>query len=131
MNAVVDSVGDVHDDDEYRNEDAPLLRPQRSELSDTHHHSIPEAHSPKTIVGILFTTLFILGFGAYLLQVPTIRLYEDIICHHYYNGLKGDQHIGFDQPIDESMCKGDQVQSELNVLEAVYHFISAVPGKLL
>jgi hypothetical protein len=62
--------------------------------------------------------------------VPGVRLYEDIICHHYYAKLEGEGHIELDGNIDESLCKVDKVQNELNVLLAVLHFLGAVPGML-
>lgn len=61
------------------------------------------------------------------MAVPSIRLYEDIICHHYYNRLEGEEHVGFWDEIEEWKCKGDPVQEELNVLLAGLHFLGAVP----
>lgn len=62
--------------------------------------------------------------------MPAVRLYEDIICHHYYNGLKGEGHIGLDEPIDEEKCKGNEVQNELNMLFGTMHFLSPIPRLL-
>ena len=62
------------------------------------------------------------------MAVPSIRLYEDIICHHYYENLEGEGHIGLEGNIDEKECKGDEVQNQLNVLLVVLHFLSAIPG---
>jgi hypothetical protein len=70
----------------------------------------------------------VLAFGGVLMAVPAIRLYEDIICHHYYENLEGDGHIGLEGDIDEKECKGDEVQGQLNVLLAVLHFLGAIPG---
>jgi hypothetical protein len=61
--------------------------------------------------------------------VPALRIYEDIICHHYYENMEGEGHIGFQGDIDESLCKGDEVQNQLNVLLGVYHFLAAISGK--
>lgn len=62
------------------------------------------------------------------MAVPSIRLYEDIICHLYYESLEGEGHIGLEENIDEKECKGDEVQNQLNVLLAVLHFLGAIPG---
>ena len=63
--------------------------------------------------------------------VPSIRLYEDIVCHHYYNGLEGDKHRGFDDKIEEKLCKVKEVQQELNILFAGVHFLGAFMCKFL
>lgn len=60
--------------------------------------------------------------------VPSMRLYENIVCHHYYNKLEGDRHIGFDSNIGEELCKVEDVQNELNVLYAGLNMLSVVPG---
>lgn len=54
------------------------------------------------------------------MAVPGIRIYEDIICHRKL-GIKGD--------IDESLCKGDDVQNELSVVVAGLHVIGAIPSE--
>jgi hypothetical protein len=80
---------------------------------------------------IIFAIIFILAFGGYLMAVPSIRLYEDIVCHHFYNGLEGEEHRGFDEVIDEGLCKRDEVQEELNILFAGLHFLGALPCRCL
>ncbi len=62
--------------------------------------------------------------------VPCLRIWEDIICHIYYDKLEGKDRIGFDEPIHEDMCKGEVVQEKLNVFLAVLHFIGVIPGML-
>lgn len=64
------------------------------------------------------------------MAVPVVRLYEDIICHHYYDDLEGDGHIGLEGNIDEKQCKGDEIQGQLNVLLAGLHFLGAIPCML-
>ncbi len=60
--------------------------------------------------------------------VPSIRIYEDIICHHYYNRLH-EGHIGFDDHIDEDMCKAEEIQEQLNILMAALQFLMALPRR--
>lgn len=74
-------------------------------------------------------TLFWFEFGAYLMAVPVLRVYEDIICHHYYDRLQGEGYVVFGGDIDESMCKKDDIQNELSILVAGTHFLGAIPGK--
>lgn len=63
--------------------------------------------------------------------MPGLRLWEDIICHHYYNDLEGEGHIGFDGHIDEESCKVDEVQNQMNIFLAVLGFLGVIPGRLL
>ena len=63
--------------------------------------------------------------------VPSLRIYEDIICHHYYNEIEGEGHIGLDEGIEEKKCKGEEVQNRLNVLIAGVQFLGAIPGMFM
>ncbi|OAF55466.1 hypothetical protein VC83_08362 [Pseudogymnoascus destructans] len=54
---------------------------------------------------LLTGVMFLINFGAYMMTMPQSRIYEDIICHHYYDGLEGTSHPSLDTPIDESLCK--------------------------
>jgi hypothetical protein len=62
--------------------------------------------------------------------VPCLRVFEQILCHYHYNELEGEAHIGFDEHIDESMCKGTAVQERLNVLLAGLWVLGTIPGRL-
>jgi hypothetical protein len=64
------------------------------------------------------------------MAVPSIRLYEDIVCHHYYNELQGEGHVGLGGQIDEELCKVEEVQEELNILFAGLHVLGALPRRL-
>jgi len=57
-----------------------------------------------------------------LMVVPTTRILEDIICHHYYDvqGLS---------EIDEKLCKIDEIQSQLAYLNGLISMLEAVFGK--
>lgn len=65
-----------------------------------------------------------------MMVIPHLRMYEDIICHNYYNSLEGEEHIGLDGYVDEEMCKGDEVQSRLNMFIGVMGFLGTIPGLL-
>ncbi|KUJ11846.1 MFS general substrate transporter [Mollisia scopiformis] len=119
---------------ESSDEEAPLLssppesptltsfpRPSRpSHVRKTSYiPQIHRAHSPRAITGILFLILFILAFGGYLMAVPGIRIMEDIVCHKV---------LGIEGEIDESLCKGEEVQNELSIVAAGLHVIGAIPS---
>ncbi len=63
------------------------------------------------------------------MQIPSWRLFEDVICHHYYDNMTGAAHIGLKWKIDERMCKGEEVQEELNTLVAGQVFLAAIPSR--
>ncbi|PQE32712.1 major facilitator superfamily transporter protein [Rutstroemia sp. NJR-2017a WRK4] len=86
------------------------------------------AWSPRLLLTFVLATLFWIEFGGYLMAVPGLRIYEDIICHHYYDNLHGDGNVMEDGNIDESMCKIDSIQNELSTIVAALHFLEAIPG---
>jgi len=90
---------------------------------------IHPTHSPRIIVAIIITIVFVISLGLNLIQVPSWRLYEDIICHHYYNTRVGEGHIGFTGRIDESLCKGEEVQAEVNIIIAGQALLNAVASR--
>lgn len=87
----------------------------------------PQACSPRAIILLLYSIIFILTFGGHLIGVPAMRIYEDIICHHYYKDSGGEDYNGLEQ-IDEGMCKGDEVQNQLNILLAGVHVLGSLQG---
>jgi hypothetical protein len=120
---------EYHNDDEQWDEDEPLLQDDNLQRTDSHTHPfLHTTHSPRIIIALIFAIIFVLACGGQLMAVPAIRLYEDIICHLYYENLDGEGHVGPGGYIDEKQCKGDEVQGQLNVLLAVLHFLSAIPG---
>jgi hypothetical protein len=115
------------DDEE---EDAPLLSDLRpAHIRSPSSSTLPfyQTRSRRIITLIIFAIIFIMAFGGTLMAVPSIRLYEDIICHHFYNGLKGEDHIGLGEEIEEGLCKRGEVQEQLNILFAGLHFLGALP----
>ncbi|TVY16230.1 Efflux pump ustT [Lachnellula arida] len=92
--------------------------------------NIRQTRSPRVVTGIIFTIIFVMAFGGNLMAVPGLRLWEDIICHHYYNDLQGENHVGFDGHINEGLCKGDEVQNQLNIFIGVLAFLTPIPSLL-
>jgi hypothetical protein len=84
--------------------------------------------SVRTTIFLIIAVAFILTSGNALMSVPGTRIFEDIICHHYYESSP-DQVVfitrGF---IDEDQCKGKEVQAELATLKGVWAMIDAIPG---
>lgn len=117
--------------DERLDESHPLLSNDRATTSRSRTSFILQTRSRKTMVLLILCIVFTLAFGGFLMAVPAMRLYEDIICHHYYESLE-EKHsgFGFEGSIDESLCKGDEVQNRLNILLAGLHFLGAIPGML-
>ena len=67
-------------------------------------------------------------FGSFLTIAPGLRIFEDIICRHYYDDIKGAGHISLTGDIDEEFCKGDEVQEELAIVMGGMGFTDSVPG---
>ncbi|KFY14721.1 hypothetical protein V492_02449 [Pseudogymnoascus sp. VKM F-4246] len=99
----------AHHHEESENE--PLLPGSRQRRSSA--PALPTLHDPRLIIALLVGVMFVVNFGAYMMTMPTSRIYEDIICHHYYDDLEGSSHLSLDVPIDEELCKVGPVQTEL------------------
>ncbi|KAJ8066985.1 hypothetical protein OCU04_004364 [Sclerotinia nivalis] len=97
-------------------------------ISDRTTFCIRRARSPHVITAIVLASLLWLEFGGYLMAVPVLRVYEDIICHHYYDRLQGAGYTVLLGNIDESMCKKDDIQNELSIVVAGSHFLGAISG---
>lgn len=69
-----------------------------------------------------------LMFGNCFLIAPQLRVYEDIICRHYYDEIKGQGHISLTEDIDESLCKIDEIQEELAIVVGGLSLADSVPG---
>jgi hypothetical protein len=84
-------------------ERSPLIRPTRPAGPSRQVSLIPQVHSPRFLVFLIFCALFVLMFGSYFLAAPQIRVFEDIICRHYYDEIKGQGHVALSEDIDESL----------------------------
>jgi hypothetical protein len=82
---------------------------------------VPLAHDPNTILTIYCLAIFLIAFSGGFVNIPVTRIFEDALCHQYYDGLQP-----LDQPIDENLCKVDVIQSDLANLRAVQSAIEAV-----
>jgi hypothetical protein len=68
-------------------------------------------------------------FGNYFMIAPQLRIYEDIICRHYYDKIEGQGHIALTEDLDESLCKLDEIQEELAVVMGGLSVVDSVPGE--
>jgi hypothetical protein len=89
-----------------------------------------DKRSVNTTIFLVIAVAFILTSGNALMSVPGTRIFEDIICHHFYE--KSSDQIGSIRRdiIDEDQCKGKEVQAELATLKGVWAMIDAIPGNL-
>jgi hypothetical protein len=118
---------DMIEHDEPVSERLPLLATR----SISEHELVPTVHSPRMILLILSLVAFLVVFAANLFIMPSERIFEDIICHRYYDNLQGIEHVALDREIDEKMCKVDVIQAELAIVLGGNFVANAVPGMLL
>lgn len=104
-------------------EEVPLLQRRPTAVSRFSHISIHQAHSVRIVLILLYIAFFIIEIGSVFLTIPSVRIFEDIICHHYYDR---DQ-AGMESDIPEEFCKGKEVQQELAVIAAGSEMANVIP----
>ncbi|OBT65127.1 hypothetical protein VE03_04776 [Pseudogymnoascus sp. 23342-1-I1] len=117
----------AHHDETRENE--PLLPGTRQRKPSV--SVLPTLHNPRLIIALLTGVVFLINFGAFMMTMPSSRIYEDIICHHYYDSLSGPSHLSLDTPIDEALCKVGPVQAELATVIGGIFVTSSIPSLLL
>lgn len=119
----------VHDQN-FEEAALPFLQPEDDDPAETEAFPIHPTHSPVKIIFIVSSMIFILAFGGALMQIPGVRIYEDILCRDYYSKLEG-KHLTSSpgNKIDEKQCKGEEVQSQLNVLLSGLIVMGSIPSK--
>lgn len=111
-------------------EDSPFLDDDLS--GRTHGRQIAKPHgaaqwlalryqvsSPNAVVGLLSTIIFVMALSGTMSLIPLGRLIEDAVCRKYY---------GSSDPVDEKLCKVDEVQTELAWLGGLYVVIDSAIG---
>lgn len=81
-----------------------------------------QVSSPKAIVGLVSLIIFFMALSGTMSLIPMGRLIEDAICRKYY---------GSSEPVDERLCKVDEVQTELAWLGGLYVVIDSAIGMTL
>jgi hypothetical protein len=107
-----------------------LLPPKRPTGPSRQLSIIPQVHSLRFAILLIFLAIFVLMFVSYLIGTPQLRLYEDIICRHYYDEIKGESHIALTEDIDESLCKIDEIQKELAIVVRGSGVVDSIPSLL-
>ncbi|KAF7617014.1 major facilitator superfamily domain-containing protein [Aspergillus flavus] len=74
--------------------------------------------TPSFLTYLVICNFFLAGSGAFI-SLPLIRLIEDNLCRRY---------IQQDSSLDESLCKTDQIQSELAYLNGSLLLVEAIVG---
>lgn len=67
-------------------------------------------------------------FAKHMVEVPTIKLFEQAICNRYYS--EQSIHLRATQDIDEGLCKIPAIQNELAALTGLKFTFDALPGLL-
>jgi len=110
-------------------EESPLLPNTRPSVQRSEPSFIAQTHSPRTIILILLFAIFTVEIGSALTVMPAMRIFEDIICHRFFENVKGGGHIGLSDNIDEMVCKDeDAVQKELAIVAGGLELTSAIPA---
>jgi hypothetical protein len=78
-----------------------------------------QVSSPSAIVALVALIIFCMTLSGTMSLIPMGRLIEDAICRRYY---------GSAEPVDEKLCKVDQVQTELAWLGGLYVVIDSAIG---
>lgn len=78
-----------------------------------------QVSSPKAIIGLVSLIIFFLTLSGTMALIPLGRLIEDAVCRKYY---------GSSDPVDEKLCKVDDVQTELAWLGGLYVVIDSAVG---
>ena len=82
-----------------------------------------QAKKPSTIITLLALLMFSVALSGLLFLVPMFRLMEDAICHvHYEKELS--------EPIEEKLCKVDEVQKYLAYLGGWSALLNSIIGMI-
>ena len=80
------------------------------------------------IILCTFCLQFCSYFAKHMIEVPTIKLFEQAICNRYYSSR--DEVIpAAGQAIDERLCKIPPIQNELAALTGLKFTFDALPGQ--
>ena len=98
---------------------------RRTDMSPEYNSIKPAVRDRILLLGAILT----LGnLAAVIHQSSRVYLYQQSLCLTYYKAHDPTQ-IDFQSRVEESMCKVDQVQSQLAVIDGIDSFLSCIPGK--
>lgn len=114
-------------------EDAPLLGPKAPQPADADgapkpdtedykaHAAWYQAKSQGQVIALVSAIFFCLVLSAIMALMPMFRLMEDIVCRRYYDTPA---------PVDEKLCKVDEVQAKLAWFGGVAGFLDSIASML-
>lgn len=76
-----------------------------------------------------FCLQFCFYFAKHMVEVPSIKLFEQAICNRYYNRHE-ELTLSSGQPVDEHLCKIPAIQNELANLVGLKFTFDALPALL-
>ncbi|KAI3325428.1 MFS general substrate transporter [Xylariaceae sp. AK1471] len=79
------------------------------------------ATTPRAVSAVTCIAIFLWVLSGMIVMVPGARLAEDILCRRYY-GRKDDD------PIDEELCKADEIQSSMAWLFGLTMALGGIVG---
>jgi MFS family permease len=86
---------------------------------------------PWTHVVVLCMALAIISdIGEDLFAAPKVRLFESVVCTHYYSD-KNPSYLSPDGTVQEKLCKIDPVQDEVAFILGWQLFFDSIPAILL
>ncbi|KAI7280915.1 hypothetical protein KC345_g4476 [Hortaea werneckii] len=118
-------------------ETTPLLSTENGTIED-----IQSTHFPRrwrTITYLLMLVIFLVGAGDSIVESPTTRIFESVICYRYFESedpskiqlgraAVGPGAIG---GVEERYCKSDSVQQQLASLAGYQTLLEGFPSLLL
>jgi hypothetical protein len=116
------------DEEDASSERSSLLSRSDSADSGAEPPLLPLVRSSPLIVALLSVVIFVFMFGSCLMITPLLRVFEDIICHRFYDKIEGEGHVALSGKIDEGLCKGPEIQGELAIIVGGLQFADSVPG---
>ncbi|KAI1435827.1 major facilitator superfamily domain-containing protein [Xylaria sp. CBS 124048] len=115
-----------HEETTENNDQTPLIS-RASGAEDCHDGRAPippteRARKASRIIAILCVIIVVGSASAGFQNMSMTRIFEDVLCREYYGRISL---LRADEPIDESMCKVDAIQSKLAYLFAIMYSLNA------
>lgn len=126
-------------------ETAPLLgearppHPAQSPPSHRASHSVssslpksihvPKVHKGSTIVSFLSVIILVSTSAGGFIDTPMVRILEDTFCRDYYAGPgHGGSALRPGEPIDETLCKVDSIQTQVQDVLSIMVMLMSIVG---
>jgi hypothetical protein len=80
----------------------------------------------RRVVGLCFVLAFVIDGGAFLQMAPRTQIIESIICKQQFPDQIRNSSLALGE---DSLCKGESVQSELAYLNGIQQSLDVIPSK--